>query len=152
MEARRPSDNIWLISATNDAEDLEVEQDFNINKKDKFYICFFSFNCEHPKKIHKMTTIPTRKIGNTSVGSLGFGAMGLAVFYADQKVVNELLLECIKQGATMIDTADIYSPLKLQRLGFNEEQVGQFFKDYPGSREKIFWPPNSSTLGLQKIP
>lgn len=38
----------------------------------------------------------------------------------------------------MIDTADIYSPLKLQRLGYNEEQIGQFFKDYPGSREKVF--------------
>jgi len=88
-----------------------------------------------------MTTIPTRTIGSSKVGSLGFGAMGLAAFYgksSDQKTVNELLLECIKQGVTMIDTADIYSPLHLQRLGYNEEQIGQFFKDHPGSREKVF--------------
>ena len=67
--------------------------------------------------------------------------MGCAAFYGeptDQKTVNALLSECIRQGCTMIDTADIYSPFKLRRLGYNEEQIGQFFKDVPGSREKVF--------------
>jgi aryl-alcohol dehydrogenase-like predicted oxidoreductase len=103
-----------------------------------------------------MTTIPTRTIGNSQVGSQSYGAMGLAAFYGepvDQKVVNELLSECIKEGVTMFDTADIYSPIKLQRLGYNEEQIGQFFKDVPGSREKVFlatkfvnkWTPEGMT-------
>jgi aryl-alcohol dehydrogenase-like predicted oxidoreductase len=88
-----------------------------------------------------MTTIPTRKVGTTEVGNVGYGAMGLAAFYgepADQKTVNEILSECIKQGVTMIDTADVYSPPQNKKNGYNEQQIGQFFKDVPGSREKIF--------------
>lgn len=75
------------------------------------------------------------------MGNVGYGAMGLAAFYgepADQKTVNEILSECIKQGVTMIDTADVYSPPQNKKNGYNEEQIGQFFKDVPGSREKIF--------------
>jgi aryl-alcohol dehydrogenase-like predicted oxidoreductase len=38
----------------------------------------------------------------------------------------------------MIDTADMYSPVELKRLGFGEEQIGRFFKEYPEAREKVF--------------
>ncbi|UZJ51590.1 hypothetical protein CBS101457_000910 [Exobasidium rhododendri] len=88
-----------------------------------------------------MSPIPTRKIGNNEIAQVGYGAMGLAAFYgkpATQEVVNEILSECLEQGVNMIDTADIYSPLESKRLGYNEEQIGQFFKDVPGSREKVF--------------
>jgi aryl-alcohol dehydrogenase-like predicted oxidoreductase len=87
------------------------------------------------------STIATRTIGSSSIGCLGFGAMGLAAFYgkgSDQKVVNEILSECIKKGVTMIDTSDFYSPMELKRLGYNEEQIGTFLKEHPGAREKLF--------------
>lgn len=87
--------------------------------------------------------IPTRRVGpkGEKVGSLGFGAMGLAAFYgeaAPQETVDAILSECLKLGVTMIDTADVYSPIKLQRNGFNEEQIGRFLKANPGAREKMF--------------
>ncbi|MCO5585420.1 hypothetical protein L7F22_039353 [Adiantum nelumboides] len=89
------------------------------------------------------TTIPTRQFGksNEKVGSIGFGAMGLAAFYgapADQSTVDELLNECLKRGVTMIDTADIYSPLSSGKLGYNEQQIGQFLAKHPEQRKNIF--------------
>lgn len=86
-------------------------------------------------------TIPTRKIGNDSVGSVSFGAMGAAAFYGepvDQATVDQLLSECIKQGSNMIDTADIYSPMKTKKLGYNEEQIGRFLQANPEARKKLF--------------
>jgi aryl-alcohol dehydrogenase-like predicted oxidoreductase len=89
------------------------------------------------------TSISTRNFGKTSdkVGSIGFGAMGMAAFYGepvDQTTVDSLLSECLSQGVTMIDTADIYSPLKSQKLGYNEQQIGKFLASNPDARKKMF--------------
>lgn len=88
-------------------------------------------------------TIPTRPFGNTGerVSSLGFGAMGLAAFYGepvDQATVDELLNECLGRGVTMIDTADIYSPMASRKLGYNEQQIGRFLQNHPEARKKMF--------------
>lgn len=90
-----------------------------------------------------MTTIPKREFAKTGeqVGSIGFGAMGLAAFYGEpvsQSQVDAVLSRCLTDGVNFWDTSDIYSPLKLNKLGYNENQIGTFFKNNPGSREKVF--------------
>ncbi|ETS62069.1 hypothetical protein PaG_03627 [Moesziomyces aphidis] len=88
-------------------------------------------------------TIPTREFGKTGekVGCIGYGAMGLAAFYGepvDQPTVNEVLSRCLEDGATFWDTSDVYSPMSSGKLGYNEGQIGEFFRTHPGSREKVF--------------
>lgn len=88
-------------------------------------------------------TITTRQFGKTGekVGQVGYGAMGLAAFYgqpSDQKTVDEILEQCLKDGVDFWDTADMYTPLQTGKLGYNEEQIGTFFKTHPGTREKVF--------------
>jgi len=88
-------------------------------------------------------TIPTREFGKTGekVGCIGYGAMGLAAFYGepvDQSTVDGVLSKCLEDGVTFWDTADIYSPMKDPNLGYNEKQIGQFFKSHPDARKKVF--------------
>ncbi|SNX87277.1 probable Aldo-keto reductase yakc [NADP+] [Melanopsichium pennsylvanicum] len=87
--------------------------------------------------------IPTREFGKTGeqVGSIGYGAMGLAAFYgepAPQSTVDTIFNRCLKDGVTFWDTSDMYSPVTSAKLGYNEEQIGAFFKSNPGAREKVF--------------
>lgn len=87
--------------------------------------------------------IPTREFGNTGeqVGSIGYGAMGLAAFYgepAPQSTVDAILDQCLTDGANFWDTADMYSPMGSGKLGYNEEQIGRYFKSHPDARKKVF--------------
>lgn len=84
---------------------------------------------------------PLRKIGQTSVPAIGFGAMGLAAFYgapSSQEHCNTVFKHLIDSGVQHIDTSDIYSSAKFGRLGENEEQLGKFFAANPGARDKVF--------------
>lgn len=88
-------------------------------------------------------TIPTREFGKTGekVGCIGYGAMGLAAFYGEpvpQSQVDAILDRCLADGVTFWDTADMYSPVGSGKLGYNEEQIGAYFKSHPGARERVF--------------
>ncbi|KAJ1026897.1 hypothetical protein NDA16_002191 [Ustilago loliicola] len=90
-----------------------------------------------------MTTIPKREFAKTGeqVGCIGFGAMGLAAFYGEpvsQAQVDGVLSRCLADGVNFWDTSDIYSPLGSGKLGYNENQIGTFFKNNPDARKKVF--------------
>lgn len=87
--------------------------------------------------------IPTREFGKTGekVGCIGYGAMGLAAFYgepAPQSTVDAIFDKCLADGVNFWDTADMYSPVKSGKLGYNEEQIGAYFKSHPEARSKVF--------------
>ncbi|CBQ73405.1 probable Aldo-keto reductase yakc [NADP+] [Sporisorium reilianum SRZ2] len=87
-------------------------------------------------------TIPTREFGKTGekVGCIGYGAMGLAAFYgepAPQSTVDAIFDRCLADGVNFWDTADMYSPIKSGKLGYNEEQIGAYFKSHPDARQKV---------------
>jgi len=83
-------------------------------------------------------TLPQRKLGNSTVPTLGFGCMGMSAFYkgdddpavAEQKNL-ELLTRAADLGETFWDTSDIYGPFT------NEELIGKWFKQ-TGRRKEIF--------------
>ena len=88
-------------------------------------------------------TIPTREFGKTGeqVGCIGYGGMGLAAFYgepASPSTVDAILSRCLADGVNFWDTADMYSPIKSGKLGYNEEQIGAYFKAHPDARKKVF--------------
>ncbi|TKY85495.1 hypothetical protein EX895_005657 [Sporisorium graminicola] len=88
-------------------------------------------------------TIPTREFGKTGekVGCIGYGAMGLAAFYGEpvpQSTVDTIFDRCLADGVNFWDTADIYSPIKSGKLGYNEQQIGAYFKSHPDARKKVF--------------
>ena len=75
---------------------------------------------------------PTRKIGNTQVSALGFGAMGLSIAYGDVPSDSERLdfLDAVyARGCTFFDTSDSY--------GDNEALLGKWFAR-SGKRKDIF--------------
>ena len=64
---------------------------------------------------------PTRKIGNTEVSAIGYGAMGIAHAYGARLPDDErfaLLDEVYKRGCTFWDTADVYDD--------SEELIGRW--------------------------
>jgi len=77
-------------------------------------------------------SLPTRKIGNSQVTAIGYGAMGISAFYG-AVVPDEERLEFLDalyaSGCTFWDTADLY--------GDSEELLGKWFKR-SGKRDKIF--------------
>ncbi|KAJ7350584.1 NADP-dependent oxidoreductase domain-containing protein [Mycena albidolilacea] len=77
-------------------------------------------------------SIPTRKIGKSSVTEIGFGAMGIASFYGAVESDEErfkVLDAAHAKGCTFWDTAHIY--------GDSEELIGKWFKR-TGKRNDIF--------------
>ncbi|KAL0571570.1 hypothetical protein V5O48_010388 [Marasmius crinis-equi] len=77
--------------------------------------------------------IPLRKIGNTDVPAIGFGMMGLSVWYGAVQSDEErlkVLDAAYESGCRFWDTADIY--------GDSEELIGKWFKLNPGKRDQIF--------------
>ncbi|TFY56508.1 hypothetical protein EVG20_g8898 [Dentipellis fragilis] len=85
------------------------------------------------KRTHiDMSKLPTRKIGDTEVTAIGYGAMGIAAYYGppmpdeDRFKVLDALYE---RGCTNWDTADIYLD--------SEELIGKWFKR-TGKRDEIF--------------
>ncbi|KAJ7131444.1 Aldo/keto reductase [Mycena epipterygia] len=77
-------------------------------------------------------SLPTRKIGSTSVSAIGFGAMGLAAGYGpieDDEDRFKVLDAAYAAGCTMWDTADVYRD--------SEDLLGKWFKR-TGKRDEIF--------------
>jgi len=77
-------------------------------------------------------SLPIRKIGDSSVTAIGYGAMGIASAYGkplpdDERI--KLLDAVYASGCTFWDTADIY--------GDSEELIGKWFKR-TGKRNDIF--------------
>ncbi|KDQ50794.1 hypothetical protein JAAARDRAFT_141386 [Jaapia argillacea MUCL 33604] len=72
-------------------------------------------------------TSATRKIGNTEVSAIGYGAMAYATTAEEDwfKIFDALL----EKGCTFWDTANVY--------GQSEEMIGKWFKK-TGNRSKIF--------------
>ncbi|KAI0072150.1 Aldo/keto reductase [Panus rudis PR-1116 ss-1] len=76
--------------------------------------------------------LPTRKIGDTPVNAIGYGAMGLSVAYGPAKPDAERLKfldELFALGVTFWDTADVY--------GDCEDLIGQWFKK-TRKRDEVF--------------
>ncbi|KAA1466603.1 Aldo keto reductase [Dentipellis sp. KUC8613] len=79
-----------------------------------------------------MAKLPTRKIGNTEVTAVGYGAMGIAAFYGPPQPDEErlqLLDAVYESGCTNWDTADVYLD--------SEDLLGKWFK-HSGKRSEIF--------------
>ncbi|KAL1296835.1 hypothetical protein AAFC00_004458 [Neodothiora populina] len=79
--------------------------------------------------------IPHKQLGHKgpSVPQLGFGTMGLSAFYGKPKPDAErfaILDQLYEAGEYFWDTADMY--------GDSEDLLGEWFKQNPGKREKIF--------------
>ncbi|KAH9846267.1 Aldo/keto reductase [Lenzites betulinus] len=77
-------------------------------------------------------SLPTRKIGNSNVTAIGFGAMGIAAFYATTIPEEErmTLLDAVyESGCTNWDTADAYND--------SEVSIGKWLKK-TGKRSEIF--------------
>ncbi|EIW51644.1 Aldo/keto reductase [Trametes versicolor FP-101664 SS1] len=77
-------------------------------------------------------SLPTRKIGNTDVSAIGFGAMSIAAYYATTIGEEErfkLFDAAYESGCTNWDTADAY--------GDSEISIGKWFKK-TGKRNEIF--------------
>ncbi|KAI6043904.1 NADP-dependent oxidoreductase domain-containing protein [Pisolithus marmoratus] len=75
---------------------------------------------------------PTRKIGDTDVSAIGFGAVGLSAYYGPTESDEErfkVLDAAFDYGCTLWDTASAY--------GDNEELIGKWFKR-TGKRDSIF--------------
>jgi len=76
--------------------------------------------------------LPTRKVGETEVTALGYGAMGISSFYGSAPPDEErfkFLDALYEAGCTNWDTADVY--------GDSEELIGNWFKRTE-KRDKIF--------------
>ncbi|KAJ3908286.1 NADP-dependent oxidoreductase domain-containing protein [Lentinula edodes] len=78
-------------------------------------------------------SFPLRKIGDTKVSAIGFGAMGLSGFYGEAVTSDEerfkVLDAAFEKGCTLWDTADIYND--------NEALIGKWLKR-TGNRDKVF--------------
>ncbi|MDN5855979.1 MAG: aldo/keto reductase, partial [Actinomycetia bacterium] len=68
-----------------------------------------------------MSDLPTRRIGELEVSSLGLGAMGMSFAYGatDRGEALATLNEALDRGVTLIDTAEMYGN------GHNEELIGE---------------------------
>jgi len=76
--------------------------------------------------------LPTRKVGDTEVSAIGYGAMGISSYYGSAPPDEErfkLLDAVYEAGCTNWDTADVY--------GDSEELIGRWFKR-TGKRNEIF--------------
>ncbi|KAF7974980.1 hypothetical protein HWV62_10727 [Athelia sp. TMB] len=78
-------------------------------------------------------SLPTRKIGQTYVSAIGYGAMGISRFYGAVTQTDDerfAVLDAVySNGCKFIDTADVY--------GDSEDLLGQWFKR-SGKRDDIF--------------
>ena len=78
--------------------------------------------------------IPQRRLGKNGprVSAIGFGAMGLSMFYgtpASDEERFKVFDRAIELGSTYIDSADKY--------GDNEDLLGKYFQKYPQQRQKV---------------
>jgi aryl-alcohol dehydrogenase-like predicted oxidoreductase len=86
-----------------------------------------------------------RRLGTLSVGAIGLGCMGMSEFYGarDDAVSLQVLARALERGVTLFDTADMYGS------GHNEELLGRFLREHPGSREKVTL---ASKFGIRRMP
>ncbi|KAJ7282921.1 Aldo/keto reductase [Mycena rebaudengoi] len=79
------------------------------------------------------SSMPLRKLNDTKVSAIGYGAMGLSGFYGDVVTSDEERFKVLDaahaHGSTFWDTADIYND--------NEELIGKWFAR-TGKRADIF--------------
>ncbi|KAH9951065.1 NADP-dependent oxidoreductase domain-containing protein [Amylocystis lapponica] len=79
------------------------------------------------------SSMPLRKLLDTKVSAIGYGAMGLSGFYGEAVTSDEerfkVLDAAYQRGCTFWDTADIYND--------NEELIGKWLKR-TGQREHVF--------------
>ncbi|KZT51414.1 Aldo/keto reductase [Calocera cornea HHB12733] len=83
-------------------------------------------------------SLPTRRIGGTSVPIPGWGLMGFSAFYSTDKSDEDFIPNfkvAYEAGCTMWDTADIYSR---SGLGQNERLVAKAMKALKIPRKDIF--------------
>ncbi|KAI0371350.1 Aldo/keto reductase [Pilatotrama ljubarskyi] len=76
--------------------------------------------------------LPTRKVGDSDVSAIGYGAMGISAFYGKPLPDEErfkVLDAVYENGCTFWDTADRYAD--------SEELIGKWFKR-TGKRDEIF--------------
>ncbi|KAI9062204.1 Aldo/keto reductase [Trametes sanguinea] len=76
--------------------------------------------------------LPTRKVGNSEVTAIGYGAMGIAAFYGKPMPDEErfkVLDAVYENGCTFWDTADRYAD--------SEDLIGKWFRR-TGKRSEIF--------------
>lgn len=88
------------------------------------------------------TKLPTRQLGKNGpqVTALGFGALGLSIFYGKPLPDEErfaILDRAVEIGQVNWDTADVY--------GDNETMIGEWFKR-TGKRDEV--PKVSSHKGM----
>lgn len=76
-------------------------------------------------KVRMTTTIPRRRLGTLETSALGLGCMGISSAYGppSEESGTAAIHRAIDLGITLIDTAEIYGPLR------NEEVVGAAIRD-----------------------
>lgn len=81
----------------------------------------------------------SRRIGQFTVASIGFGAMPLSMSLGevpDEAQAIRTLHAALDAGMTLIDTADIYAPA-WDQMGHNEKLVAKAMKAYGGTPENV---------------
>ncbi len=77
-----------------------------------------------------------RRIGDTEVSAIGFGAMPLSVTgHPDPAQARATVHAALDAGVTVIDTADAYTPDG--RYGHNEQVVAEALRSYPSGADNI---------------
>jgi aryl-alcohol dehydrogenase-like predicted oxidoreductase len=81
--------------------------------------------------------MPTRRLGGTSVGAIGLGAMPLSVAgRPDEARAIRTVHAALDAGVTLIDTADAYGFGGLE-VGHNERLVAKALAAWPGGRDRV---------------
>lgn len=81
----------------------------------------------------------SRRIGQFTVASIGFGAMPLSMSQGkvpDEDQAIRTIHAALDAGMTLIDTADIYAP-SANEMGHNEKLVAKALKAYGGTPEGV---------------
>ncbi|KAF5391225.1 hypothetical protein D9757_003059 [Collybiopsis confluens] len=93
---------------------------------------FFRLSCSLAHTNALPATLPLRRIRDSKVSAIDFGAMGLSGFYGEAVLSDEerfkVLDAALGNGCTMIDTADVYND--------NEELIGKRLKR-TGNRDSL---------------
>jgi aryl-alcohol dehydrogenase-like predicted oxidoreductase len=76
--------------------------------------------------------------GAPAVSAVGFGGMPLSTKGrpADARIATELIQAVMDDGASLIDTANVYC-LDDSDIGHNERLIAEALRDWPGDRERV---------------
>lgn len=110
-------------------------------------------------------SLPTRRIGDLRVSSIGLGCMPLSfpemLPFRDRAI--ETIHASLDAGVTLLDTANIYSP-SADEVGHNEALVGEALRSWSGDQSSVLlttkggithtaedgWGRDASIAGLQR--